>query len=1449
MVNGGPLWPSVGNSTYLRLLASTSVNGGSTCSYISTSTTRLQITAQAPLADAGTAIASCGNDDVVLSGSYSGAATSATWTTSGTGTFLDPNFVGTTYSPSGSDVASGTVTLTLTTNDPTGVCGVDSDEMVITLGNGAIQSTSPADGTLTRCEGANAILRVNFSSPSNQIPIIEWQLSGVPVSGSNYDILDAGSTTQSRLRINDVTGLNGSVFTAIVTYPGCDPESRDFTLTVTPGPTADVGGPYAAVCENGTISLDGTVGGSATTGTWSTAAGDGLFTNIDLASANATYTPGTNDKANGNVSLTLTSNGAVSGCPVVPISVIVDIHSLTTNAITPATQTQCDGETVTITSTWTEGPTTPAATASWEVNDGSGWVAYSGGSVDNMTLLQSVHTFTASGSMSGHQFRSVVTAGACTKESSPMTLIVNGPATFDTHPVSVLDECQSTTEMTFTASATSSAGTLSYRWYYSNNGTSWSAVPNTVTGYNTTTLTVDSGDGAAWPTIGSATGKYYRLAANLPGCSNFYHSDAAQFTISADPAPYVMVPADAIQCMGTTATLAGAILGSATSATWSHNGNGTIDLPANYSGAVYTPGANETGEVTFTLTSNDPVGHCPSAIDSFTITYIKVDAGSDINVCIDGSVFNPILLNGSVTGLTSPTIVWNDNGAGGTFDDITSLTAAYTPTSSASPITLTLTSNGCSDNVMVIFNENITNVTLIGAVVKNVCVGSGTSFRVNFDPATGVTRTWQYSADGLDWTDLVIAAPFSVSSPGTSDTQLNLLSSGSNTGASLAMQGFYRVVLTNGECMIESDPFTLNVSEITSASLNSGDNLAICETETDVTVMGEAVSSGYGTASYRLRYRIGGGTWTNLGGSSTTPSFTLSSGLAWDVALHSSGTTVELQLRVTLGGCTFDSDPIAFTRDAAAIVMAGLDQTICSNSTATLAGSYSGATTSITWSSDNTNGSFDDATAIGAIYTPGVPGTHTLSITSDDPIGACPAASDQVIITVEELPVVNAGIDQAICQVGGPNPVSLSGSVTPASAALTWTASSGTFDDANMAITNYTPDGSVQQVTLTLTANAQVACPAVSDNVIISLGDGIVLSSYTPGGITAGSHTVCDGGNATFRVDYDATVLASRQWQINDGSGWVNLPIDASAYGIGGWSVMSSDLYAELILTGLDVMANGLQIQVIVTDRGCQETFGVFTLHVNGPVTFSTQPIDQEVCSTATMATFTGVAQNAGAGGTPTYQWQYYNGTSWVNVPNTVAGYNGTSLFLTNAASFWPAAGSSVDLKLKATIPVCGSTYSDIITLSRTTVSCDAIPDLTPTIPRPLNANFTAGQTKEGYIQLSNIGTGNTSGTITFTVSKVNNFTLSIPASMTSAAGTTVNNGDWSITPGLFSWIITAPANVIAPGQSSKIGYILTRAGAAQAGTTGTMTVTLTANSGMETNTANNIISKTFTNI
>jgi hypothetical protein len=98
----------------------------------------------AAVVNAGPDKAACSSSPAVtLGGYFGGAASSATWS-GGAGSF-NPNNTATNavYTPTAGEITAGTVTLTLTTDDPAGLCGSVNDSMTITINPAATVNAGP----------------------------------------------------------------------------------------------------------------------------------------------------------------------------------------------------------------------------------------------------------------------------------------------------------------------------------------------------------------------------------------------------------------------------------------------------------------------------------------------------------------------------------------------------------------------------------------------------------------------------------------------------------------------------------------------------------------------------------------------------------------------------------------------------------------------------------------------------------------------------------------------------------------------------------------------------------------------------------------------------------------------------------------------------------------------------------------------------------------------------------------------------------------------------------------------------------------------------------------------------------------------------------------------------------------------------------------------------------
>ncbi|MFN5347875.1 MAG: beta strand repeat-containing protein, partial [Bacteroidota bacterium] len=315
------------------------------------------------LASAPATASICSGLNYTLNGSISGTATSGTWSSSGTGSFDNTAFgTGTIYTPSAADIAAGSVTLTLTTDDPDGAgpCSAASVSTVITInttpsvtisGNTAycaggstsltasgadsyVWSTTATTATITATAGTYSVVgtAANGCTASASITVIENALPAAPVVSASgaTTFCTGGSVTLTSDYVGGNTWSNGATTDAItvstsgsysVTYTdvnGCSATSAATAVTVNTSSVAITGA--TTYCIGGATTLTATATPAAVSYAWSFNSTATDTTSTTSANAVGVYSVTTTD-ANG---CTATSNVTVSEAPAFTVSVTGD---------------------------------------------------------------------------------------------------------------------------------------------------------------------------------------------------------------------------------------------------------------------------------------------------------------------------------------------------------------------------------------------------------------------------------------------------------------------------------------------------------------------------------------------------------------------------------------------------------------------------------------------------------------------------------------------------------------------------------------------------------------------------------------------------------------------------------------------------------------------------------------------------------------------------------------------------------------------------------------------------------------------------------------------------------------------------------------------------------------------------------------------------------------------
>lgn len=265
---------------------------------------------------------------IALTGSVSNA-TGGLWSGGNGGSFGGPG-VNTTYTPSLSDLAAGTITLILTSQGPLQNCLNTSRSF--TFGFVDPPSVSLITNTVA-CTNSQSIALTGTVTGSNTSYLWNSSGTGIFTPSSNslnvvYNFSPADLTQASitlTLTAIDNTGL-------------CSNVTDNMIINIQPEPSLTLTPNFTICASNAVITLTGNVsGGGASAITWSTTNGTGAFTPVPPTNAN--YNVSQNDTIVGFVKFYAISAGGF--CPTVSdtvLATIIKLPLLTVNSNTGVCQ-------------------------------------------------------------------------------------------------------------------------------------------------------------------------------------------------------------------------------------------------------------------------------------------------------------------------------------------------------------------------------------------------------------------------------------------------------------------------------------------------------------------------------------------------------------------------------------------------------------------------------------------------------------------------------------------------------------------------------------------------------------------------------------------------------------------------------------------------------------------------------------------------------------------------------------------------------------------------------------------------------------------------------------------------------------------------------------------------------------------------------------------------------
>jgi hypothetical protein len=1262
----------------LTLTATTTGNG--TCTAVADQVV-LTFT-NAPIANAGADASVCANNPAVTLNGSIAVATGGQWS-GGTGSF-SPNSttLNAVYTPTTTEIAGGSLTLTLTTTG-NGTCNPVSDAMII--------SFTPAPTVNAGVDGT-----VCASAPTMALAGAVTGASGGIWSGGTGAFTPNNTTLNATYTPTAAEIAAGSV-TLTLTSAGngnCLSVSDQVTWMITPSPTVNAGADQTLCGNNATATLNAII--TVATGVqWS--GGTGTYSPGSTA-LNITYSPSAIEIANGSVTLnaTTTGNGSclaaadqvtltftaaptanagadVSICannPAIALNGVVTVatggqwtggtgsytpgsNSLSTTYTPTAAEIAAGTMTLTLTTTgngscnaatddkvitFTPAPIVNAGadgtvcasaanmTLAGSVTGATGgiWSGGTGTFAPNNTTLNATYTPTAAEIVSGSVTLTLTSAGngTCNPVSDQVTWTITPSPTVNAGADQTL--CGNNSTATINALITVATGV---QW---SGGAGTYSPGNTALNITYAPSPIEIANGSVTLTA-TTTGNGTCLAA----------SD--QITLTFTPAPTANAGPDASVCVNNPTIALNGSVTVATGGQWT-GGLGLFSPGATALNATYTPTAGEiaAGTLTLTLTTTGN-GTCSSTSDAVTITFTPaptVNAGADGTVCANTSA---ISLNGSIIGATGG--IWS-GGTGTYAPNSATLNATYTPSVTeiaAGTVTLTLTSagNGNCNAVSDQVTWTITPAPTVNVGPDRTLCANNASVNLN---ATITVAT------GVQWTG-------GTGTYAPSNTAVSITYTPSAAEIALGSVTLTATTTGNGTCLASSDQVVLTFTNAPTA--NAGADASVCVNNAAITLNGSVTVAS-------------GGQWSG-GLGSFAPGSTALNAVYTPTAAELAGGSLTLTLTTTGNGtCSPASDQVTINFTPAPTVNAGADGTVCSSTpNIALNGSITGATGGI-WSGGA--GTFaPNNTTLNATYSPTAAeiaaGMVTLTLTSAGN-GNCNPVTDQVIWTITPSPTVNAGADQTHC---GNNAAAILNATMTVASGVQWSGGTGVYSPGSTAQNiTYSPSPAeiaAGSVTLTVTTTGNGSCVAASDQVTII---------YTlPPTANAGPDVSVSSNNADVTLSGSVTVAMGGQW-----SG-----------GLGTFNPGPTALNAVYSPTAAEIAAGSMTLTLTTTGNGtCAAVSDQMTITFTAAPTANAGP-DQSVCANNATAQLNGSVTIAtggiwSGGGTFTPNSATLNATYTLSAAEIAAG--SVTLTLTTVGN-----GNSNPVSDQMTITVTPSPVSN----------------------------------------------------------------------------------------------------------------------------------------------------------
>ncbi|QQL50898.1 PKD-like domain-containing protein [Mucilaginibacter ginkgonis] len=194
------------------------------------------------------------------------------WTTSGTGTFSDPQSFNSSYTPSAADIAAGSVMLTITQNTTlVGSCATVSDSKQLKIFP-VNTITSPA--TASVCNGNPFNYNITSSVTGSTYT---WTATG-SVNAAGFASTGSGSSITDQLSSTTPTTNATVTYTITPHANGCDGTPFTLTVTIAAAPSLTATPANTTLCSNSPAGISLSSNVAAATMTWTATASASTLT-------------------------------------------------------------------------------------------------------------------------------------------------------------------------------------------------------------------------------------------------------------------------------------------------------------------------------------------------------------------------------------------------------------------------------------------------------------------------------------------------------------------------------------------------------------------------------------------------------------------------------------------------------------------------------------------------------------------------------------------------------------------------------------------------------------------------------------------------------------------------------------------------------------------------------------------------------------------------------------------------------------------------------------------------------------------------------------------------------------------------------------------------------------------------------------------------------------------